>query len=183
MQTDLLDTSLEAVKAGLLKLQSSSAFVKLQEYYSEKTFWEVLDVEHKENYHSRFLAWLLSPYEFHKLGAFPIEALIKTAASVIVMNGSNQTVELSEDIHNFMSDVMSGNCRLQNINVTTEKFTEDTSNGRLDVFITAQAVQNDNVRPFFCIIENKINSNENSEQTRKYSQWLDRQCENIQNPI
>ena len=63
-----------------LDMINSEEYIKLYNYYNQKTFMDVLGSSRRENDHSNFLAWLFNPSENHGMGDYPLRKLLQTIA-------------------------------------------------------------------------------------------------------
>lgn len=117
--------------------------------------FEALGVAHKENYHSRFIGYLLSPSSEHDQGDVFLRALLQwlvphPALSPMVRNSINA----------YLSPLV---VRRTQARITTEL---DTGGyGRIDLVIELPGGTT-------IAIENKVYAGEQDEQLRRYWQWL-----------
>ena len=68
------------MKSKILNLINSIEFQELNSYYNEKTMFNALNVERKENRHSAFIAWWLNPKSEHGLGDVPLKLFLRLVA-------------------------------------------------------------------------------------------------------
>jgi hypothetical protein len=65
---------------AFLHMINSEEYIKLYDYYNQKTFMDILGVSRRENEHSNFLAWLFNPSENHGMDDYPLKKLLQTIA-------------------------------------------------------------------------------------------------------
>lgn len=161
----------------IVKLRNSPEFLKLHDYYLQKTMFRILKIDRREDTHSDFLAWILNPSESHDLGIYPINKLLETIILVLNKgpNKNNNNVSFPND---WIDIIIMGKYEIFNVGVTREKFIDrinSSSSGRIDIFIEFDIRRNqDNgnkEKHFRLIIENKVNSKEHDKQTEVYFEW------------
>ncbi len=108
-------------------------------------FFEILSLTQNEKVHSKFLAWLLSPYEEHGLGDLFFRTII-------------EKLEI-------------GNIKCDNLNLKVNReysYKSENDEGFFDIFIRNANQDNQ----FICLIENKINAAETNDQLNRYRDFL-----------
>lgn len=147
----------------LINFNNDSNVKKLRRYFNDKSFLEILHIDRKENYHSRFLKWLFEDSETFE---FANESLI----SLIIKRSSKQHKSFPNHIE---KELLSGGFKANSSKVVLEDTTEE---GRCDIIITLsyQKQDDDKEEKLYIIIENKVDSTEhkagrsNKEQTSQY---------------
>ncbi len=117
-----------------------TSWQKLDKYFNKKSMMEILDVDRKENNHSRFLGWLFEEKEaVKKLNNLLKERAIEQQANCFIDSNTinHVSVRLEESIQN-------GNIK-----------------GRADIVITFYPNKNDE-NPRYIVIENKVWSKEHN---------------------
>lgn len=135
----------------LNRLLQDERFLQIQSFQSTSNLFEIVAASHREMWHSAFIKWVLDPHSSLGLGTYPIKRFLYA----VVYEGVHfEKASLDLDLAKIESNFFDLN--------TMEFENEFTAKGygRLDIF-----GKNDNLR---IIIENKINSNENNDQTLKY---------------
>lgn len=144
----------------IFDLLNSKEFYKLQEYYEKPTIFDILGVSRKELPHSNFIAWLLSPGASHGLGDFTIRKLLEIKYD-----------DLPKDIK---GRVLSGDYEIIKANIMRELKVDSSSQyGYLDIFAELKIQLGADIKNFYIIIENKIESLEGKDQTLRYQQWFE----------
>lgn len=117
-----------------------------------------MGVSRREISHSGFIGWLLNNTESHNLGDFPIRKFLD-----IVLKFSNDKLKKNTDIYN---SFVTEDYEIERVNVEREKAINKV--GRLDIFIELTLLIFDKQRNVKLIIENKVESKENTDQTNSY---------------
>lgn len=164
-----------------LDMINSEEYIKLYEYYNQKTFMDVLGVSRRENEHSSFLAWLFSPTENHGMGDYPLKKLLQTIAfrcqkakeSNPCYSPENDKNLLNDKNSKYLENLIFGNYKIQ----SAEKALREKgipNQKRLDIFIELEILFNSEseTKKINLLIENKITSSENGNQTIDYAKWL-----------
>ena len=155
-------TNTKELKSQLNKLISDPDFLRLQESFEKESLFQLLGFGHRETMHSAFISWLLSPTSSLNLGTFPLKRFLYY---ICEENVSNMKTPIDFDL--IESDAL----ELEKMEVATEVTASavdpDTNtklNARFDLYLT-----NDFVR---IIVENKVLSRENKDQTETYTKIL-----------
>ena len=150
------------MKSQLNKLISDPDFLRLQESFEKESLFQLLGFGHRETMHSAFISWLLSPTSSLNLGTFPLKRFLYY---ICEENVSNMKTTIDFDL------IESDSLELEKMEVATEVSASavdpDTNtklNARFDLYLT-----NDFVR---IIVENKVLSRENKDQTETYTKIL-----------
>ena len=158
----MMITNTKELKSQLNKLISDPDFLRLQESFEKESLFQLLGFGHRETMHSAFISWLLSPTSSLNLGTFPLKRFLYY---ICEENVSNMKTTIDFDL--IESDAL----ELEKMEVATEVSASavdpDTNtklNARFDLYLT-----NDFVR---IIVENKVLSRENKDQTETYTKIL-----------
>ena len=155
-------TNTKELKSQLNKLISDPGFLQLQDSFEKESFFQLLGFGHRELVHSAFISWLLSPSSSLNLGTFPLKRFLYYICEENIYSlETNINFDLIE----------SNSLRLEYMNVSTEVTesaidpeTGTKLNARFDLYLT-----NDVMR---IIVENKVLSRENKDQTDTYTKIL-----------
>lgn len=115
------------IEKQVLDLYKTTAYQKLNAYYGQSTFFNVLCIERSENRHSAFLEWLLNPKSSHGLNDSPLKkflALVATLASD----------EYKCYYYQVRQHLISGNYTLQVESIKTEQSIIGLANSKTDEF-------------------------------------------------
>lgn len=150
------------LKSQLNQLISDTDFLRLLESFEKESLFQLLGFGHRETMHSAFISWLLSPASSLNLGSFPLKRFLYYICEENVWK-----VKTAIDFDLIESDAL----ELEKMEVATEVVASvidpDTNtklNARFDLYL-----MNDNVR---IIVENKVLSRENKDQTETYTKIL-----------
>lgn len=153
----------------LLGLISEPQFIKFENILSEPNFFKIVGRTHYERWHSCFLGWLLDANGSHLLLDYTLRRFLLLLADEKCRkpdNHINQMLMRLLTVGTFTDIEV-----IPNENISKE--TSITGVGRFDVFITANIIDDEGVeRRFNCIVELKIDSKPNKEQSKKYADWL-----------
>lgn len=154
-----LELSIEDIRREILRFKNDPDVQKLQSLYYSKSFSEILGVSRREVSHSRFLAWILSSEESHGLGFFSIKKLLE----IIARSNFAKPEILDTD---FLNSIITDDIKIKSVEVELEKVIKGY--GRLDIFIEAPIEFGGVERTLKIVIENKVESKENNDQTTSY---------------
>ena len=163
----------ETVKQLLLDFYSNQDNVKLVDYYTSQSFFDVVKKSRSETVHSAFLAWLLAGKEFPNQGNN--SPLMHFFHTLLRRKYGSFKYGISEQKHADFDDsladaIYAGTLRLSDINIETEKpvkdlFPDATNKDKLDIFITCDTniptTEEQRTKKLNIIIENKVGSVEN----------------------
>ena len=162
---------------AFLHMINSEEYIKLYDYYNQKTFMDILGVSRRENEHSNFLAWLFNPSENHGMDDYPLKKLLQTIAFRRKKDDNYNSVEpknlLNKKYDKYIDDFIYDNFRIESVEeITREKVISNQK--RLDLFIRFEAIffSPNEKETINLLIENKITSSENDNQTNGYAKWL-----------
>lgn len=156
----------------VVKFLKDKKFVKAVEYFRTEPIFNILGVQRAETKHSAFISWLLNLDLESQSGFSPLKMfLIECKKLVDDKYKNNETI--SEE-YSWMNGLIEERMILKDINITTESpiSTDSKKRGRLDIFAFAKIRSfGTKSHPVNLIIENKIYSGENQDQTKTYYEW------------
>jgi len=133
------------------QLLQDERFLQLQSSQSTSNLFEIVAASHLEMWHSAFIKWILDPHSSLQLGAYPIKRFLYT----VIYEGTHfEGPSLDMDLAKIESNFFNLNLLEFENEFGVKPY------GRIDIF-----GKNKDLR---IIIENKINSQENYDQTLKY---------------
>lgn len=155
------------IKDQIINFYNEELFQKLNAYYGKTTLFNILKIERNENRHSAFLAWLLDVKGSHGLGEEPLKKFMRLLA-------------WAEKDSKYDNPFLAGNYHFESVRVRLEHLIDD--NRRIDVYTTFDCYEKgekDKLAHRFCIIiENKVYTEENGNQTQFYYEWAKKDKEN-----
>lgn len=175
----------------IIDFRKMPAFQRLNSYYSQNTFFDILGTQRSETHHSAFIAWLLNPAASHNLQDRALRQFLAIAA----FKADDESKCSDSDVRNHL---ISGDYLLSVECVKTEQpivglagakkaditdiFEQDgqLKSDKLDRFdiwillhISFTSVQGKDVEYIMpVVIENKIYSKEGKAQTERYNRAL-----------
>jgi hypothetical protein len=153
------------IRDEIIKFKNDPDFQKLEAFYYAKSFSEILGVSRREISHSNFLAWLLSSGESHNLGNFPIKKLLD-----ILLKFSNEKVKTKH--RTLFDSFVTEDYVIEKLEVRSEYVIQTV--GRIDIYVELTILQSDVKRKIILVIENKVESKENNDQTNNYYKHFNR---------
>ena len=166
-----MDTIIQQMR----QFHQSPTTAALRERISRKTLLDIWGVGRRENGHSNFLAWLLSPEESHDLGHFALQKLLLLLAACRL----TPEQELPEALQHA---ILAG----KNI-IRTAKVEREVSilpHGRVDIVASIELAQElAGIQRLQIVLENKIDAAETDSQTIRYYQHFSVQKEEGLYPI
>ncbi|MFV0172581.1 PD-(D/E)XK nuclease family protein [Empedobacter falsenii] len=155
--------TLDQIRDEIIKFKNDPDFQKLENFYYSKSFSEILGVSRREISHSGFLSWLLNNTESHNLGEFPIKKFLDI---VLKFSGENFKIKHSDLFNSFVTE----DYVIERAYTKSEFAIKNV--GRLDIFIELSMLIDDRQRNVKLIIENKVESRENNDQTNNYFNYF-----------
>ncbi len=151
--------TIDQIRDEIIKFKNDPDFQKLENFYYSKSFSEILGVSRRELSHSKFIAWIINNTESHNLGEFPIKKFLD-----IILKYSNSKIKdkNSELYNSFVTE----DYEIEHVFVKPEFFIKNV--GRLDIYIELTLLISKSQRNVKLIIENKVESKENNDQTNNY---------------
>jgi len=151
--------TIDHIRDEIIKFKNDPDFQKLENFYYSKSFSEILGVSRREISHSGFLAWLLANLESHNLGEFPIKKFLD-----IILKFSNDKLKSkhSDLFNSFVTEDYS----IERLFIKSEYAIKNV--GRLDIYIELTILVAGKTKNIKLVIENKVESRENNDQTNSY---------------
>lgn len=163
-------TELEVIEM-INRFNSDDTFSELREMYSSKSFPEILSVGRTEMSHSAFISWLLKPNESHGLGVLPLICFLKILVRRDIEQGRNRHSSNNYSTEDISTACITEGIILKDIEITVERPTSDIiekGSGRMDIIIKGKILWDGNEKRIHIIIENKVYSKEQNNQTKVY---------------
>lgn len=155
--------TIDKIRKEILEFKNDTISQKLDTYYNAKSYSEILGVSRKEISHSNFISWILNGEESHGLGYYPF---IKFLEILVIASHDYQ----SHKNKTMFDSIISGDILINKMNITTEA---NISNiGKIDIYIEADVDYSSEKHKLRCVIENKVNSKEHKDQTKKYYDYF-----------
>lgn len=155
---DILQTVKE-IRDEILRFKNDPDVQKLQNRYRTKSFSEILGITRREISHSSFLAWLLNDKESHSLSLFSITKFLE----IVIRASKGKDREKYKDLFNC---IITDDFAISEAKTESEKSIQGV--GRLDIYIEIDLTFGDRHTKLKIIIENKVESKENNDQTNSY---------------
>lgn len=165
--------SIDQIRDEIIKFKNDADFQKLENFYYSKSFSEILGVSRREISHSGFLAWLLGNLESHNLGEFPIKKFLD-----IVLKFSNDKLKLKHS--DLFNSFVTEDYLIERLFIKPEYSIKNV--GRLDIYIELTLLIAGKTKNIKLVIENKVESKENNDQTNSYFNYFN-PTENSENII
>jgi hypothetical protein len=158
------DLSIDQIRNEIIKFKNDIVSQRLDNYYSTKSYSEILGVSRKELSHSNFIAWLLNDQESHNLSSYPIKKFLEI---LVISSKGSQTQKHKE----FFDSIITGDLFINSLNVSTEMSIKGV--GRIDIYIELDVSFSEKRQKLRIIVENKVTSKEHSDQTKKYYAYFE----------
>uniref|UniRef100_UPI0040496A9A PD-(D/E)XK nuclease family protein n=2 Tax=Flavobacterium sp. TaxID=239 RepID=UPI0040496A9A len=152
------------IRNSIINYKNDSDVQRLQSLYFSKSFSEILSISRREISHSSFIAWLLDNKENHLLSFFPIQKFLE----IIIIRCS---IEIEKKHLAFFNSVLTDNYSIKSVIIEKEKSLGKF--GRLDIYAEISLLIDDKEQKVKLIIENKVESKENNDQTNTYYQYFE----------
>lgn len=147
----------------ITNLYKNESYMKWNQMYNKDTLLSITRTDKDEESHSLLIRYILDPYEKHCLGTLPLELFMRL---LVVKNIKNEM--LLKNINYFLS-----NTPKLNVLVCVPEKTDRKA--RYDIYIEFEI----NGIKSTIIVENKVLSTENENQTNKYTDY----SKDYENPI
>ena len=136
------------------RLVFSSEFGELQKRleFTEANLWHLLQIGRKENYVTRFLAWLINPTGGHNQSDRLLKALLIEAVR------SNPRPDLPSPVQISIAD----------LSLAVVEDQVQLSDRRCDILVTSQGRGRETGRGWLFLVENKVGAKEGRDQTSDY---------------
>lgn len=151
--------TIDQIRDEIIKFKNDPDFQKLENFYYSKSFSEILGVSRREISHSGFLAWLLGNLESHNLGEFPIKKFLD-----IILKFSND--KLKSKHNDLFNSFVTEDYSIERLFIKSEYAIKNV--GRLDIYIELTLLIAGKTKNIKLVIENKVESRENNDQTNSY---------------
>lgn len=151
--------TLDQIRDEIIKFKNDPDFLKLENFYYSKSFSEILGVSRREVSHSGFLAWLLNSTESHHLREFPIKKLM----DIILKFSNNKFKNTYSHLYN---SLVTEDYEIEKVFIKSEFVIKGV--GRLDIYIELILFIDGKQQSVKLIVENKVESKENNDQTNSY---------------
>lgn len=155
--------TIDQIRDEIIKFKNDPDFQKLENFYYSKSFSEILGVSRREISHSGFLAWLLGNLESHNLGEFPIKKFLD-----IILKFSND--KLKSKHSDLFNSFVTEDYLIERLFIKPEYSIKNI--GRLDIYIELTLLIAGQTKNIKIIIENKVESRENNDQTNNYFNYF-----------
>lgn len=154
---------------SLLQLIAEPSFVRLEHIFDEPNIFKIVGRTHYERWHSCFWGWLLDPNGSHLLGAYPLSRL------VLLLGEGNTLPSCHKGRQELL--VMLANADYRNVSISPNENdpteTGVTGVGRFDIFLNAEITDIFDARHTLnLLVELKVDSAPNAEQSKRYADWL-----------
>lgn len=157
--------SMDQIRNEIIKFKNDPDFQKLENFYYSKSFSEILGVSRREISHSGFLAWLLSNLESHNLGEFSIKKFLD-----IILKFSNDNLKSKHS--DLFNAFVTEDYLIERLFVKSEYAIKNI--GRLDIYVEMTLLIAGKTKNIRLIIENKVESRENNDQTNSYYKFFNK---------
>jgi len=151
--------TIDQIRDEIIKFKNDPDFQKLENFYYSKSFSEILGVSRREISHSGFLAWLLGNLESHNLGEFPIKKFLD-----IILKFSNDKLKTKHS--DLFNSFVTEDYLIERLFIKPEYAIKNV--GRLDIYIELTLLIAGKTKNIKLVIENKVESRENNDQTNSY---------------
>lgn len=165
--------TIDQIRDEIIKFKNDLDFQKLVNLYYSKSYSEVLGVSRREISHTSFLAWLLGNMESHNLGDFPIKKFLDI---ILKFSSDKLKIKHSKLFNSFVTE----DYLIERQFIKSEYAIKNV--GRLDIYIDLILLIAGEKTNIKLIIENKIESRENNDQTTNYFNYFN-PTENEENII
>ncbi|MBP8790172.1 MAG: PD-(D/E)XK nuclease family protein [Breznakibacter sp.] len=166
MEGNNILTNKTQIRNHIINFNNDIYFQRLQTLYYSKSFAEILSVSRRETSHSSFLAWILNSGESHSLGTLPLQKLLEIISIRYNYNGEDLNTKL-------FNLILTEKYTITSISIETEKTIANV--GRIDIYIkTSLLTEKNESITINIIIENKVESKENNNQTNRYYNHFNR---------
>ncbi|NOR70853.1 MAG: hypothetical protein GQ532_14365 [Methylomarinum sp.] len=158
------DLSIDQIRNEIIKFKNDVVSQRLDNYYSTKSYSEILGVSRKELSHSNFIAWLLDNQESHNLSFYPIKKFLEI---LVISSKGKQSQEHKE----LFDSIITGDLSIKSLNIITERHIKGV--GRVDIYIELDISYSGKQQKLRIIVENKVTIKEHSDQTTKYYDYYE----------
>lgn len=164
----ILPTENEAIDM-LSKFYKDPDYEKLKRIYLTKSFSEIMSIDRREMSHSTFLAWLLKDKESHGLEDFSLKQLLKIIVKRDFQQDITRHSNAATSTESIAPSIMNEEFQFDKLEITPEKHVAtNKTKGRIDIRIEGNIYGIEGKNELNIVIENKVYSKENVDQTQKY---------------
>lgn len=169
------------ISKEIIEISNSPEYNEIYQYYNTPGLFNYIGMTRKEEIHSNFLAWLLDAKKEHNLQDYTIRKFLELLIIVLgecryVDNDKNLNNLFPEDVRNY---IIIGDYKVIDSKVLREELAEGD---KIDIFVELliEVETNDEHKKIKIniIIENKVKSKENDNQTEKYYNWAKNEFNN-----
>ncbi len=161
---DSENIKIEELRTLIREFNNDENVIQLDNYYNSKCLPEILGASRKELVHSNFLAWIINESESHQLLDFPLRKFLEL---IIIKSNDRQ----KKSNKNLFDSIIVSDYSISDLYIETERFEKGV--GRIDLYIEVTIQINDKRKRLRLIIENKVGSNEQDNQTTKYYNYYE----------
>ncbi len=159
----------ETLARRLVELISEPQFIKFEHMLSEPNIFKIVGRTHYERWHSCFWGWLLDANGSHLLSDYSLIRMLFLLVDDMCLKAKNHE---AQNLWNLLPTI-----DFSEIEVTPNENTSIETSvagvGRFDIFLTAKFTDGlGRQGRLNVIIEMKIDSKPNGEQSKKYADWL-----------
>jgi hypothetical protein len=144
--------TIDQIRDEIIKFKNDNDFQMLESFYYSKSFSEILEISRRENSHSG------NNTESHNLGDFSIRKFLD-----IILKFSNDKLKNNSEIYN---SFVTESYYIERVYIEREKSINKV--GRIDIYVEITLLISDKKQNVKLIIENKVESKENNDQTNNY---------------
>lgn len=152
----------------LIGLISEPDFIRYEQILNEPNIFKIVGRAHYERWHSCYWGWLLDPGGSHLLGDYVLMRFLHLLFDDNVLKPNNKHA------HDFLS--IFPMVEFSDVHVAPNEFlsneTSVTGIGRFDIFVSANYSHGNHSNKLNIIFELKIDGKPETEQSKKYAEWL-----------
>ena len=158
----------EDVVNDIIEFNNDSIVQRLRNIYYNQNLPEIFAVSRRELSHSSFLAWLFTSSANHGFGVLPLNLLLE----LFILKGREKRL-LSDKLTNAI--ITRSFHILESSAVTEESVSTKKVKGRADIVLTCNVnFPEQSLNTLKVVIENKVYSDEHSNQTQTYFEYFER---------
>lgn len=159
----------ESLSHRLVELISEPQFIKFEHMLSEPNIFKIVGRTHYERWHSCFWGWLLDTNGSHLLSDYVLIRLLFLLVDKKCLKAKNHE---NQNLWEMLPTIDFTEVEVTP-NENTSNETSVTGVGRFDIYLTAKFVDGMNHQGRLnIIVELKIDSKSNIQQSKKYADWL-----------
>lgn len=158
------ELTIDKIRDEIIKFKNDPDFQKLENFYYSKSLPEILGVSRREISHSGFIAWLLDNSESHGLSYYPLRKFLDI---LLKFSNDQQKQQYKDLFDSFVTDDYS----VKHLLVKSEYAIKSV--GRIDIYLELVLLVSGKELTLKLIIENKVHSKENNDQTNTYFKYFE----------